>query len=322
MGQVSGADTVVLIADQDAYGAMNGTPEAMILPRTSFGLQPNQNEIDSEVIRSGRGSSESMLGNKSPAGPIATEIGAQSIGKMLKHLLGTVVTTGSGPYEHTITPGALPPGFTAELDHGTELSGVGRFMRYIGCKIASAELTFPQEGPATISMTVSAKEDSPSDTTMDASPDDHGHVSFSMFEASIKENNVTIGEVQQVTTNVENNLDESNYTIGSGGTKRDAKEGRVKVGGQVQAAFESLDLYNKARNRTETSIEIVLQKGTGDGSAGNEYFKLTLPQIKFVPTSPAIDGPGGVAVTFDYSAYEKAGDLGIEVVIRNEVAAL
>lgn len=58
-------------------------------------------------------------------------------GIVLKHLLGGVATTGSGPYTHTVTPAeALPAGMSGALQRGTDVAE-----EFYGLKVVRAKLS-------------------------------------------------------------------------------------------------------------------------------------------------------------------------------------
>jgi hypothetical protein len=95
--------------------------------------------------------------------------------------------------------------------------------------------------------------------------------------------------------------------IGSMGELASLPSGIVKLEGQLTAMFENSTLYALALAGTETYLSIVLTKGTGAGTAGNEKITFTFDEIAFKPKSPDIPGPKGILVVLGFVAYYDNG---------------
>ena len=109
---------------------MGGSPSGELLYFTSFGLQPSQGRSASNILSGFRGRTRGTLAEKSVAGAIATELAAESVCFLLKHLIGTPTTTGaSAPFTHAFEG----VGACARLpDAGTEhihFTGFGQALR-------------------------------------------------------------------------------------------------------------------------------------------------------------------------------------------------
>lgn len=322
MAQARGINSAVTLFEEDTYGQDPGTPDGYKVPFTSFSLAKNQNRIDSNVIAGSRARVEPFLGNVDVSGTLGMEVGAENIGTLMKHLLGTNNTTGVDPYTHTITIGDLPIGLTMEVDYGSEISGSGRYVKYNGCRIGSANFNFPQEGAVTAQFNMVGADAALASTPLDATITDNGHTTFTGFEASLQEGGAGIATVTSVDLTVDNGLDTSQYVIGGAGVRSSLPDGFVTVSGTLTAQFDSAALMTKALNNTETSLEITVSRGDGLGSAGNEEIVFSLNQMKYEPTTPGVDGPNGIIITLPFKSYLKAADNGLEVVIKNAVATI
>lgn len=322
MTQATGAQATFALYEEDAYGADPGVPDGQKAYLSKFGLQKKQNRIDSEVLTGGRGVPEPFLGNIAVDGALDTEIGAESIGLLLKHSMGANVTTGAGPYVHTMTVGDLPLALTCEVDYGANISGSGRYIKYNGCRVASAAFDFPTEGACTVSFNMIGAEGVKSATPLDATLTDNGHTTFSAFSASIDEGGVTSAQVKSVNFTIDNTLDEDGFVIGGNGVRQALPEGTVKIRGSLTAIFEDTVLMNKSLDDTESSLKITLSRGDGLGSAGNESLEFLIQQLKYSPATPPVEGPRGVLITLDFIGYKKAADLGLQLVLKNAVATI
>lgn len=322
MAQARGSQAVFALYDETTYGQNPGTPAGQKLYLTKFGVRAVQDLQRSETLTSDRIPVEPIAGNIDVVDSLAMEISAQDIGKLLKHLMGGVSTAGTNPYTHTITPGALPIGCILEKDHGANISGVGRFEYFNGVRFPSADFTFPKNGFPTAQFNVVGANGTLASSALDASLDDYGHTSFSAFDATIQEGGGAIAVVTEAKIRVDNDIDGDSYYIGGAGKRGQPQEGFCYVSGSITAMFADVTLFTKAVNRTESSLAITLSRGTGLGSAGNESISFTVNQLKYKRTSPAIEGPGGVLVAFDFESYRKGATAPLTIVVKNAVSAL
>lgn len=228
-------------------------------------------------------------------------------------------------YTHIFTPGDLPVGLTLEKDFGANIAGVGRYERFNGCRVGSMAMAFPQSGYPTVTFSMKGAAQTLASTPLDAIADDYGHTSFTSFAvASIKEGGAVIANVTEVSSiTLENELDENGFVIGSG-TRVQLTEGFASASGSLSAMFDSPALMNKAINDTESSLDINLVRGTGEGSAGNEAVRVIVDPMKYELSSPPIDGPAGVLIAPNFKAYKAATGTkrGLKMIIKNAVSVI
>jgi len=321
MPQARGTQTSTVLVEESTYNTVPGTPAGQLLYITGNTIQAQQNRLDSNTLSSSRERTAPSAGNINVAGDLSFELGAESLGTVMKHIMGTNVTTGADPYVHTMELGDLPAGFIIEKDFGSNISG-NRYQYYTGCRVASASFDFPVEGFATGTVSVIGSGEVADSSPLDASVDDNGHTSFSAFDASIQEGGGAIAVVKSATINVDNGLDDSVYVIGGAGTRAALPEGFGTVTGSITALFDSVTLLNKAINGTESSLQITLSRGDGLGSSGNESIDFTVNQLLYERTSPPITGPQGIEITLPFKAYLSSSTSALGVVIKNAVATV
>lgn len=264
MPQARGSQAALTLFEETTYGTDPGTPDGKKLYFVSADLSSDQNLMDSETITGLRERARPVQGNITVSGNVDMEIGAESIGTLLKHALGQHTTTGTGPYVHTITLGDLPVGMTLEKDFGANISGTGRYEKFNGCRVKSLALDLPSEGFPKAQFAIVGASSTLASAPLDASITDYGHTSFSAFEASIQEGGAAIAVVTAAKINLDNGLDESVYVVGGQGKRRALPEQFSTVTGEITALFEDPTLLNKAINRTASSLKITLSRGTAD----------------------------------------------------------
>lgn len=317
MPQARGTQAAFNLYEETAYAQDPGAPNALKIYCKSFNVSSSQNAIESETLTGSRTKSKPVQGNIDVSGDIVMEIAPESIGTLLKHAIGSVNTTGVGPYTHTISTDDLPVGMTLEKDYGTNISSTP-IEKFNGDRISSAKFDFPQEGFPTVTFSIKGAKSTMAASPLDATPTDNGHSAFSSFEATIQEGGVTSAKVTKLDFEINNNLDESTFVIGSN-TRQELAEGQVMVSGTLTALFDSVDLLNKAVNFTESSLKVILTRGTGLGSAGNESLELSIPALVYDRQSPGIEGPAGVLITLPFKAY---GTTTIQAVLKNALTTI
>jgi len=275
--------------------------DGLYVPFLNEGLRMSRNLFSSNAIRSTRNPNMPTRGNREISGDITTELNPY-MGRLFKHVLGSYSRTESGPYKHTFKIGTyaqMPVGLQVEK----QFSDIEKYFRYNGCKINSFGVTIKPEGILEVRFGLMGAKETVVVLPHDGSPTDFGHSPFDGFEAIISRGESPLGIATEVNFSFENNLDGSVFVIDGTGERYSLPAGIVKVTGQVTALFEDTTLYNLAINHTETALHIVLTKGTGAGSAGNEKLTFNFDEIIFKPQAPVISGPAGVMVELPFEAY-------------------
>lgn len=300
MPQQQGSTSILVYDTESTYATDPGTPDVRVLPFSSEGLGLNTNIVSSETINNTRNRSKNFRGNKSVEGDITTELNPY-MATIFKHVLGTLASTGSSPYVHTIKVGNLPAGIVIEKQFPN--LATPQYFKYNGCKINSCRMSFKSEGAITTVFNILGAKETVGTSALDASATDYGNVPWEMMEATLTEGGSASTIVTELDILIENNLDGSVFTIGNSGQRKELPVGTVKVSGTLKALFDSVTLYNKAVNNTESSIKVSFSRGDGLGSAGNEFTELLIPELIYTPKSPMITGALGVFTELSYEGY-------------------
>jgi len=132
------------------------------------------------------------------------------------------------------------------------------------------------------------------------------HVGWFASDASLSLDGVPAARVKTFRLTVDNGLDTTRYTLGTGGRRVDLPEGFCSVSGQFTALVDT-DLFaaclEPALDRTPVSLALDLAHGAGDGTAANERLVVTLDPVLLELASPAIASPNGLEVTVSFTAY-------------------
>jgi hypothetical protein len=126
---------------------------------------------------------------------------------------------------------------------------------------------------------------------------------WSNFQASLKENNITVTNATKADMMFDMGLDVSQYTIGSNGSLGAIPEGLVNATGKFDTLFEDATYLNKAENETLSVMEVSLT----DSKTPSEIVSFKVPEIKYSPNKPSLPGPQGIQASLDYQGFYKEG---------------
>jgi hypothetical protein len=307
MAQARGIATKIQVWDETTYGVTPATPVGENMYFRTCNVKGSIARAIDDTINGKRGEPASIMTNRDISGQIVQTLAPQSCIKMLKHLIGipvnTTITT-AHQYVFSLAGGALPPSFGMEQDFSTAIATPGRFLVNKGCRVSKGSFKFTPAGFIDATYDIrGATFDLSGTVSLDPTTDDFGHAGFSMFTAVIKEGGSVVAIVTDFTVNMDNDLDDTLFVIGGGGVRGALPEGFFKISGTITALFQDAALLNKGLNNTESSLEIILTNGVGDGTAGNESFDMTLPNLFYDFQSPEIPGPKGLKVTLNFTAH-------------------
>lgn len=254
------------------------------------------------------------------SGDVALKMNAGSHGIILKGMLGGYSVTGAGPYTHVFKPGDLPS-FTIEKG----FTDIAKYFEFNGARCGSFSLTMNPAGFLEVSTSWMMKgeaDTSPGTSSMDSAPTVLTDNPFGTAKANtvIKEGGSNIATVNAMTIDCDNELDGDQYTIANQGRRASLPYDRLNVKGKLTAFFEDLVLYNKAVSGTKSSIQLVVQHGTGAGSAGNEKLTVDLAEVYYFPSVPKIGQNGGVLAELEFEAVVETGTESIKFTLLNSVA--
>lgn len=306
MAQARGIATKLTMWDESTYGVTPVTPAGENVYFRTCNVKGAIARAVDETLSGKRGMPPSIMTNRDINGQLVTTFAPQSCIKFLKHLIGApTITPGTGMATFLFSlANALPVSFGLEQDFGSAIATPGRYLVNKGCRLSKGSFKFAPQGFIDATYDVrGATFDMSGTTPADASPDDFGHTGFSMFTASITEGGSPIATVTDVTLDIDNDLDDSLFVIGGGGVRGALPEGFMKIGGQLTALFHDASLLTKGLNNTETSLAIVLQNGTGAGTAGNEKVTFSIPNMFYDFQSPEIPGPKGLKTMLNFTGH-------------------
>lgn len=287
--------------------AVEATPGTYVAPtktieHVSESIKFNQERIESQGIKAGRrgGSGRWALGRSWVEGSVQHELSASTIGPILRNLMGAVSTTGSNPYTHTLTYGALSEGALTIQVGRPDLAGTVNVFSYLGCQITELSLSSKVGEISTLDFNVYGQKEDTSQTL--ATPSypaawspftfAHGVLSLAAAEYEFDDINLTFNSGLQTGRHT--------HRSSTAAQPRISKEAAFRTaGGTINSEFISMTAYNRFKAGTEAALSMVWNAGASaqltvagnvrfDGEtpnvSGPEMLKQALP-FKFISTT-------------------------------------
>ena len=315
-----GYKTTCLLDFETSFGTAPSVAAGKIMPINSFGLNVSRSKNNTATLTGRRDPSEPFDGNVEVSGALTVPVDVRACPYWLKLLFGSATTTGSGeandtaPFTHVFKPGDEAPSAVVQTNYGTSPVTFGKFT---GCKVSSLAMQTGGDGELTATVNLVGRDVEYSETNYNAAAELVNMKRFSNFQATLKSDGVVLAIVTDFSLTIDNGLDTSIRTIGSGGKLYDIPEGLLSVTGSMTAFFTNMTLLNKAKANTELSLEL----GWSIDDSNKITFKMPEVQIQF--QGPTIDGPTGVEAEYPFIAYfnDSADNACIIATVVNDVAS-
>lgn len=230
---------------------------------TDESLQLERERIESAGIRAGRRVLHRWAaGVQRVTGDITTELAAQGFGIVFEHMFGGKVTAGAGPYTHTFTPGDLA-GKSLSVQVGRpDIAGVVRPFTYLGCKIATAEISAAVNEYAMLTLGLyGAHEDTAQTLGTPAYPATLSPFTFAHGSVTIA---AVAYDVKEFSLSIDNGLATDRHFIRATTPERPKEPleaTRREYTGTLTADFTDLTAYNRFVNGTEAALVLTLNAG-------------------------------------------------------------
>jgi hypothetical protein len=238
-----------------------GTPVTVtrFVPLVDESVQTEIDKLESEGIIAGARvlrSQQWSQGYRRSEGDVGMEVYDRSIGLLLHHALGTVATSGAGPYTHTFTPGDLAgKGLTMQFGRPNRNGTVIPFT-YAGGKIQSWEIAVAAGEIATFGITAVAQTETNGITLASA------NYATSIRPMTFVNGSFTLGSsslcVRSAQISGENRLSTDRTCIGQNFIDEPTEADLREYTGEIEVEFYDLSLYNRFLQGTEAAMSLVL----------------------------------------------------------------
>lgn len=256
-----------------------------------------QPPLVSQGIRAGRRTPSCIsTGAKTVQGTVEMELTPAPLATLLRHMFGTINTTGAGPYLHTASLGPLNgKSFTGQWGIAGTAGTVHPFTMP-GCKIPAWTIKGTAGEIAGLSLDISAK-DYVTATAL-ASASYLASCPFTFVQGSITVAGVSQGEVKSFELSCTRPLRIEHY-MGSALIGEQLETGRPEVMIKVDAEFADLTIHDLAN----TAVAIVLTFSDGTNSL------VVTNNAWVMPMTPEVGGVTDLnSFSFEAQAYHATSD--------------
>lgn len=268
------------------------------LPFRSENIKQNIEYLDTQTLSSRLTLRKTKAGRKSVEGGFTTELPNVTLATLLKAAMGTVNTTGSGPYVHTATPGATTStALTVQVGRPATDGTVHPFT-YAGMKVSEWTIQASVGEIATLEVQFVGM----TETTATALATQTISSSWSPFvftEASLTIGGSASNNVRDFSFTGNNQI-EARHRLGSATSKNPLGIGVREYTGTVTTDFDNLTDYNRFVNGTEAALVATFSNGT-DTLVGTM-------NVQFVGETPEVSGNELLAQNLPYRALSSTSD--------------
>jgi hypothetical protein len=257
------------------------------IPAMASNLTPNL-EIDdvvSESIWVGKlvaSTADITQGNQIAKPSVGHEVFDRSIGLLLKHMFGGVVTAGAGPYTHTFTPADMYGlGLTVQMGI-PDVGGTVRPFTYAGAKVTGWEIKVAVGEVATMGIDFIAKSQATATALATAS------FASGMVPHRFTGTAVTIGgsaaNVKGISLKGDTKMEARNF-LGTTSSAEPIETDQWEFTGELDMEFESLTNYALFTAATDTAVVATMTTGSNTlVFTTNARFMQTAPEVSRGPT--------------------------------------
>ena len=313
-GQQRGSEVPIGIDFETTYGSDPGSPALVQVPYISESITANRAQNEDDSIDGRRDPKRPSQGNTDVSGNIVVPVDKNYFPYWLKAMFGAPTTTGAGPYTHEykVDNTNCQPSFLLQKD----FADIPQFFKYNGLKINSMAFAFEGDGLLQCTIDVVGASLTESGTDYDATPTTHNYQRYRFLDLTLNEGGSASTEFTQLSFNIGSNLQTDVYPIGGGGNRTALPEGKYSIGGNGRVLFDNMNLYNKALNATESSIEVI-------GTSGTDSLTIDFNEVEYGLNSPQVPGNEGVFLDLDFQAYfdDHADDSSIVITVVNDIAS-
>jgi hypothetical protein len=237
--------------------------------------------IESEGIRADQRvmrSDDWTAGTKRVTGSIELEATTKNMVLLLRHALGSLATTGSGPYTHTLTPGSLSGlGLTVQVGRPSSDGTVQPFT-FNGCKVTGWEISFELDQTVRFRLDLVAKDQTTATAIATASYTSsnnllaftHGAITIAGSAAKVKSGKI----------GGKNPLNTDRVFLGDTTVNEPLENGLREYTFELTCEFESQTSKNRYENGTEAALVLAFTRSTDSITVtGNARFDAGVPML-------------------------------------------
>lgn len=337
----SGLDAQLMVAQESTWGTAVTVTRALEFNTESLKFEPTW--LEPVGLRAGtkfKRVSRIRQSRKSASGDVEMDLATLGMGLLVKHMLGSAVTTptqvaATTAYEQVHTPGGfLGLGLTTQVGRPEPSSGTVQPFTYSGCKVSGWEFMCEDNATPSLTLSLVGRQETTA-TALATASYLAGSSVFDFSQATLKlggtpatasgETTITGGTavaavVRSISVAGANPMAEERFGLGNAGLRSQPLENDIPtITGSLNAEFAKAELYDVFQNNTTTALQFDL---TGEAiDTENFLFSIILPAVKLKAAAPSVSGPDIVQMSTDFEAYSNETDPVIQIKIVSTESA-
>lgn len=330
----SGLDAQLMFAGETTWGTAVTVTRALEFNSESMKFEPTW--LEPVGLRAGtkfKRVSRIRQARKSASGDVELDIATLGMGLLVKHMLGSTITTttlvsGTAYKQVHVPSGFLGLGLTAQVGRPEPATGTVVPFTYNGCKIPSWEFNCEDNSTPNLKLSLVGRAETTA-TALATASYLAGSSVFDFSQATLKlggtpstsggETTIAGGTavaavVRSISVSGETPMADERFGLGNAGLRSQPLENDIPmITGSLDAEFAKTELYDVYQNNTTTALQFDLI-GAAIGAAFYT-FSIILPAVKLKSAAPAVGGPDVVPMSTDFEAYSNEVDPVIQIKI-------
>lgn len=345
MATGAGLDAQLVYGAETTWGTPVTPDHAVEFDSESLSFDPGF--VEPTGLRPGRifkRSNRVIQSRKSVSGDFTLEVPTKGIGLLLKHCLGSTVTTPTavvgktGAFSQIHTPsGTLGLGLTVQVGRPQPSDGTVEPFTFAGCKVTGWEFDLKDNAIPTWKVTVDGRDETTS-TALVTPSYPSGAAVFDFTQASLKlggtaatasgETTITGGTavatiITDITITGATPAATERYGLGNAGLKaQQLQNDTPTITGKLSAEFNKTELYDVFKANTATAMQLDLTGSAIGTSGANFLLSFIMPSVRLKTATPNVSGPDIVQMDTSFEVYDDEANPVIQVKIVSDESTL
>jgi hypothetical protein len=312
MARAYGSRAQLAVAFEGTYGTAPASG-FWRMPFGAAGVGAERGLDESELLGYGRDPLAPTRGVTDVSGEVTVPVDVQAIGVWLKALLGAPTTTGAeDPYTHTWSSGAASlPSLAIER----QMPDAAQFGMMAGVKADSLSLSMQRGERVNARITLMGQSETSAGTTQAGSLATDWTVERFLYEhGKIQREGSDLANIVSAELTYANGL-EAVETLRQDSLIAGLDPTMASLTGRLTARFDDGALQTQAEAGGVCTLAFALSRGAG------RTLTITAHEVRLTQPRLAVEGPGGVQVTYDWVASLDAAEAEMaSFVLVNDVA--
>lgn len=323
-----GSQSALVMGFESAYGTIAAAGSGKKFGFMKAGVKGTKSLIDNMTLTSDTNLRDAIRGRQNAGGPLSFYLDPINAPWILKAALGSLSTTGTGPYVHTLKMGsAQPSSFTVEEEF-TFADASHAWVQALGCQVDSLKFAGKVDGyleadctivgAKTQHNTTASNFTTPTDWTANPNPFENMMIAAADMKFGTMGSPAAFTGATEWGLTINNNLFKNDYRVGGSGTRASSTRAKSRVELTMKCMFEDeascYALLTDANNTPrEWSVKYTID--------ANTYLTIRLPRVFLEWNDPEIQS--GEPVTLDVkgvAAYDSSAQTQLVITVSNATA--